>query len=489
MLTTLLLILAAVLVALPAVLFVRALRCTSHRVEVPPAAGPEIDADAVAKRLAGAVRFPTVSYPDPAHFDREAFLGLHTYLAQSFPRVHSALRREVVGDYSLLYTWPGQDTALKPMLLMAHLDVVPVEPSSEGNWTYPPFSGQIADGYIWGRGTLDCKGTAIGAIQAVEMLLEEGFQPRRTVLLALGHDEEVSGRHGAAAIAALLRSRGVEPEYVLDEGGGVTEGLVPGVRVPVAAIGIAEKGYLSLELTVESKGGHSSAPPRHTAIGILSQAIVRLERRPFPARLAGVPRSTFERLAPEMPLGMRLVLANLWLFRPLLERVLLTSPEIAAMLRTTTAATIFQAGVKDNILPQRARAVVNLRLQHGDTVDGAIARVRRLLRGLPVQVRPVADEPCWAPSPVSDPDSPAYALLQRTIRTIYPGAVVVPFLVTGATDSRYYASLCHNVFRFSPIAVGREDLARIHGTDERIAVADYARCVRFYRTLIQDTAS
>jgi len=476
------------LLALPAVLLFRALRCTSRQVQAKPVAGPEIDAEAVAERLAGAVRFPTISYLDPARFDREAFLGLHDYLAQAFPRVHSALTREVIGGYSLLYTWPGQETGLKPLLLMAHLDVVPVEPASEGNWTYPPFSGRIADGYIWGRGTLDCKGTAIGALEALEMLLAEGFQPRRTILLALGHDEEVSGRHGAAAIAALLRSRGVELEYVLDEGGGVTEGLVPGVRAPVAAIGMAEKGYLSLELVVESKGGHSSAPPRHTAIGILSQAIVRLERRPFPAHLAGVPRATFEQLAPEMPPGMRLVLANLWLFRPLLEWVLPASPEIAAMLRTTTAATIFQAGVKDNILPQRARAVVNFRLRHGDTVEGVIARVRRIVHGLPVEVRPVADEPYWEPSPVSDPGSPAYALLERTIREIYPGVVVAPSLVTGATDSRYYAPLSRNVFRFSPIALGREDLRRVHGTDERIAVAEYARCVRFFWQLIRNSA-
>lgn len=485
---TIVVLLLLALFLLLAVLVVRALRLRPRREVVAPLPAGGTDLDAAAEHLAGAVRFPTISYADREKYDRQAFLGLHDYLAASFPRVHAALTREVVGDYSLLYTWPGQDLQLKPIVLMAHLDVVPVEAGSEGTWTYPPFSGEIAEGYVWGRGAMDSKFGVIGALEAVESLLAEGFQPRRTVLLAFGCDEEVSGQMGARQIAALLEARGVVPEYVLDEGGAVIQGMVPLLNRPVAMVAVAEKGYLSLELTVETEGGHSSTPPRQTAIGILGTAITRLERRRPRARLTGPARLSFEALGRELGWPLRLVLANLWLFAPLIERLAARSPEIDALLRTTTAPTIFQAGVKDNILPLKAQAVVNFRIRPGETVDDVVAHVRRVLGRLPVQVSPYEGKPGWGPSPVADASSASYALLERTIGQLFPETVVVPFMVMGGTDSRYYGRLTPNVYRFAPMLATRGDLKRAHGTDERVAVEDCRRGAAFYRQLIRASA-
>ena len=475
------------LLLLLAVLLVRAMRFRSQQVEVTHLPTDETAGEAAAEHLAGAIRFSTISYPDMAQCDRQAFLGLHDYLAQSYPRVHAALTREVVGDYSLLYTWPGQDPQQKPIVLMAHLDVVPVEAGTEDDWTHPPFSGRIAAGYVWGRGTMDWKFGAIGTLEAVESLLAEGFHPQRTVLLAFGCDEEVGGRTGARQIATLLEERDIVPEYVLDEGGAVVQDMLPFLDRPLAIVAVAEKGHLSLELTVETAGGHSSMPPRQTAVGTLSAAIARLEKHRPPARLTGPARQFLETVGRELGLGLRLVLANLWLFAPLVERLAALSPEIDAMLRTTTAPTIFHAGVKDNILPLQAQAVVNFRLRPGETVEDALAHVRRVLGKLPVQVDFHQGLPGWNASPVADVTSPSYTLLQRTIRQFFPHAAVVPYLATGATDSRYYARLTPNVYRFGPMLVSNDDLNRMHGTDERVAVADCQRGVAFYRQLIRSS--
>ena len=482
-----LLLLLAALLLLFAVLLVRALRFRSRQDAVTPlpAGGPA--GEAAAEHLAGAVRFPTISYSDLEKYDRQAFLGLHDYLAQSYPRVHAALTREVVGDYSLLFTWPGQDPQLQPIVLMAHLDVVPVEPGSEGTWSYPPFSGQIAAGYVWGRGAMDSKFGVIGTLEAVESLLAEGFRPQRSVHLAFGCDEEVFGSVGAQQIAALLEARGVVPEYVLDEGGAVIQGMVPSLNRPIAMVAVAEKGYLSLQLTVETEGGHSSTPPRQTAIGVLGTAINRLERRRPRAQLTGPAQLFFETLGRELGLPLRLVLANLWLFAPLIARLVGRSPEIDALLRTTTAPTILRAGIKDNILPLKAQAVVNFRIRPGETVDDVVAHVRRVLGRLPVRVDAHEGKAGWGPSPVADVCAASYALLQRTIRQTFADVIVVPFMVMGGTDSRYYGRLTPNVYRFAPMLATRADLKRAHGTDERVAVEDCRRGVAFYRQLIRSS--
>lgn len=474
------------LVLLFAVLLVRTLRFSTRPGPVPSAAAIAVDSAAVARRLALALRFRTVSQEDPTQIAGEAFHLLHAFLAETFPQVHASLQKETVGGFGLLFTWPGSETALRPVLLMAHQDVVPVVPETEPDWTHPPFAGEIAEGHVWGRGALDDKSSLMGILEAVEMLLASGFQPRRTLYLAFGQDEEIGGRQGAAKIAEMLRSRNVRLEYILDEGGFIAEGVIPGVVPPVALVGIAEKGYLTLELTVAGTGGHSSLPERPTTIGILSRALNRLEGNPFPADLS-FSRLFFARIGPGMSFCKRLILANLWLFAPLVERQLSRSAEMNAGIRTTVAPTQLSAGVKENVLPVRATAVVNFRIMPGEQTSGVIERVRKIVADPRVQVR--AREIRSEPSPVSDVRAASFALLERTIRQVAADAelLVAPYLVVGATDCRYFNDLCGNIYRFSFIRIGPEDLKKVHGTDERISVEGYGDLIRFYAQLLHNT--
>jgi len=452
---------------------------------LPTATAPvaAVDAAGNATKLAGALRLPTVSHLDPTHDDRDAFAALHDYLARAFPGAHAALGRERVDPSSLLYTWRGSQPDLKPVLLAAHLDVVPVEPETEASWRHPPFAGDIADGFIWGRGALDDKAAVVGLLAAVEHLKAEGFRPRRTLYLAFGADEEVGGRQGAAALAALLRERGVRLDFVLDEGGAVTQGIVPGIGTPAALVGIAEKGYLDVELVAHTAGGHSSMPSGGSAIDILAAALHRLEQRPLPARLKRPMREMFAHLGPHMPFAQRLVFANLWLFEPLVIRQLLGAPVTQAAVRTTSGSTLIAGGVKTNVLPTTARAVVNFRLLPGDSVAGVLEHVRRTVVDPRVTVK--AAPLSFDPSPVSDAQSNSFALLAYTIAQTFPDAAVAPYLTVGSTDSRHYAALADNVYRFLPIRLHAADVQRIHGIDERIAVQDFARVVQFYIKLMR----
>lgn len=448
----------------------------------PEAAAPLLfDRDSALQKLSRAIQFQTVSQRESVPTGLAEFTGLREYLRAAFPSVHSQLDREIVGGQSLLYTWRGESAALKPILLMAHMDVVPAD---EKGWRHPPFSGAVTEGYLWGRGAMDDKAGMLGILEAVESLLAENFRPKRTIYLAFGHDEEVGGEQGAKRIAELLRGRGAVLEFVLDEGLNIFDGLIPGVASPVALVGIAEKGYLSLRLTTQVPAGHSSIPPPQTAIGILSKAIQRLHDAPFPSRLSGATLRMLEFLGPEMSWHNRLGLANLWLFDPLVRHRLAQSPLTNASIRTTLAPTIFQAGGAENVLPAEAAAVVNLRLMPGESIAGVTERVRRIVNDPLVAVTPLSTQ--VEPSSISDPSAPPFHVLQRTIRQIVPAAIVAPGLLVGATDSRHYAPLTPNVFRFLPIILRADDAKRYHGMDERISVEDYERCVRFYAQLIRN---
>jgi len=438
------------------------------------------------ERLAGAVRFPTVSYASGGPIDTVAFVGLHRYLELSFPGVHASLAREVLGGLSLLYTWEGTDPSLPPVVLMGHMDVVPVPEPNLADWTHAPFSGDIADGFVWGRGTLDDKTTVLSILEAVEGLLAAGFRPSRTVYLMFGHDEEVGGVYGARAIVDRLVAQGVKPALVLDEGGFMAAGLMPGLTRRTAIVGIAEKGYVSLRLTAEADGGHSSMPPERTAVGALSRAIARLEADPFPMSLTGPTRGMVEAMAPWLPFGRRILVANLWLTAPLVTRALAANPLGAALLHTTTSPTMLSAGIKDNVLPPEATAVVNFRILPGETVTSVTERVTRVIADPRVVVTRL-DSIGVDPSPVSDIDSPAYRLLSRTISGMIPGEQppVVPYLVMGGTDAKYWGAHSDRVFRFLPVPLGDGDRERVHGVNERVALGDYATAVGFFVRLLR----
>ncbi|HSM60073.1 MAG TPA: M20 family peptidase [Longimicrobiales bacterium] len=487
MIRKLLLGLVGLLIGSAVILIVRAARLPSRQVEAPPVARIHVDTEAAVRRFAGAVRIPTISHERVEDTDTAAFLALHAYLQEQYPLVHASLQRETVADLSLLYTWQGAEPGLEPVVLMGHQDVVPVVPGTEEDWTHGPFSGDVADGAVWGRGTMDDKVTVIAILEAVEALLADGFQPRRTVYLAFGHDEEVGGVRGAASIARLLGERGAEPyALVIDEGGAVVRGLIPGIEEPVAIVGVAEKGYVNLELLVEGAGGHSSTPPERTSIGILAEAISRVEEHPFPARFEAPAQGLFDHLAPEMTFLPQVVFANLWLFRPAVTWGLTRSPETAAMVRTTTAVTIVEGGVKANVLPIAARAVVNHRILPGETRETVLARVRGLIEDERVQVRIHGDEGV-DPSPVSDPEGPAFRLLARTIRQVAAGdgVIVAPYLVMGGTDAKHYSGRSRNVFRFLPATVDADALELAHGTNERLDVDGFVTSIRFFQRLLR----
>lgn len=472
-------VLIAAVVILLAVLLINLLRLPAAT----PAGEPlPLAADAAASaRLAAALRIPSISHADPAQEDAAAFENLIVYLAANFPRTQAALAPERIGQ-GLLYTWRGRSEAA-PALLLAHLDVVPVEPGTESIWTHPPFSGAVDGGYIWGRGALDDKASALAQLEAVEQLLAAGFTPAQTVYLAFGLDEEVGGSRGAALMAQTLQARGVRAAFTLDEGGAITEGLVAGVTRPVASVMAAEKGYVSFRLSARGVGGHSSMPPPQTAAGQLARAVARVQDAPLPARLAPPVTDMLLRLAPEMGAVQRLAIANRWLFEPLLLRSLAAAPVTNAMIRSTTAPTVLRAGIKDNILPAEAQAVINFRLLPGDTVEDVQAHLRRVIddEGIELAIEGGFGDPA---SPVSATDTAAFRLIERSINTVYPEALVSTGLVLGATDARHYAAVHELRYNFAPLRLGPDDLARIHGANERIAEADYARMIAFYRALI-----
>lgn len=464
------------------------------RTDRAPAPIDATEGQAMANRLAAAVRIPTVSLSplraDPAAVaqSRQAFAALHAHLQTAFPALHATLTRETLGDpaipgAALLYTWEGSDRSLRPYLLAAHQDVVPVEPGSEGRWTHPPFSGEIAGGYVWGRGTLDDKFSLLGLMEAIEHLVKAGYKPKRTLYIGSGHDEEVNGS-GAQAIADRLQQRGVRLTFALDEGLALVQGMLPGVKTPVALIGLAEKGAVNVEVAVQATGGHSSMPPPHTAAGILAAALTRIEAQPMPARLAGAPRLMFEHIAPEMAAPLRLLMTNLWLLAPIVRWQLGQQPSTNAMIRTTTAITMLEGSPKENVLPQRARAIVNFRILPGDSVATVVDHVRRVVADPRVEVQ-VAEGGGREPSPTSSETSPAFGHIAQSIRDLFPSAVVAPALMIGASDVRYYTGVADNTYRFMPLLLLPDDLARFHGTDERIAIADYARVVSFYEHFIR----
>jgi carboxypeptidase PM20D1 len=461
------------------------LHSRSRQLSVAPAPVAAINATAAAQRLAGAIRLRTVSYETPSPDSRAALLELHRYLATAFPHVHAALALETVHDYSLLYRWEGTDTHAPPVMLMAHQDVVPIAPGTESAWHAEPFGGEIRDGYVWGRGAWDDKGNLLAILEAVERLTAEGFRPARTIYLAFGHDEENGGDDGAAAIATLLRSRGVHLGFVLDEGMLITEGMVPGLDAPAALIGVAEKGSVTLRLTANATPGHSSMPGSRTAIGALATALSRLERAPMHAAIRGTAAEMFDTLAPEMHGANRFFMTNRWLFGRIIEHGLAASPATAALMRTTTAETIIRGGNKQNVLPGSADAWVNFRLLPGDDVDDVLAHVRRVTADPEIVIRV---EPGDTPaSPVSATRGEGYRAVEHALRALEPEVVVAPGLLVGGTDSRHMQELADGIYRFSPVRATSSDLARFHGTDERISIVNYVALIRFYERLIRDS--
>jgi carboxypeptidase PM20D1 len=481
-----LLALIAAIVVLAGVLAFNTFTHGSKQLQVAAVPRADVDAQAAAARLAEAIRFRTISSFEKPDQHAEALRGMHAHIEKSFPAFHAAARREVIADYSLLYTWQGSDTKAQPIGLLAHQDVVPVAPGTDKDWQHPPYDGIVADGFVWGRGAWDDKGNLYSMLEAAEALAKAGFRPKRTIYFAFGHDEETAGTRGAKNIAALLASRGVKLDFVIDEGLLITDGMIKGLDKPAALIGVAEKGYATLVLNAVATPGHSSMPPRDTAIGMMAAALARLEDHRLPPQICGTVAEMFDTLAPEMNGVSRVALSNLWLFRPLLLREFTKTGPTEATVRTTTALTIFNAGDKDNVLPGNAEATVNFRLIPGDTQASVTAHVRDTIRNDRITIKSFPGN--TDPPPVTGTSSPSYQMLNRTIREIFPDVIVAPGLMVAATDSRHYTAVTDKIFRFSPVRANGEDLKRFHGTNERLSVEGYADMIRFYRRLMENAA-
>jgi carboxypeptidase PM20D1 len=447
------------------------------------APAPAIDQALAAQHLSQAVQIRTVSNQDKADNQWAEWDRLHAWLATTYPAAHAAMTREILPNKALVYTWTGSDPALKPIVLMAHQDVVPITPGTEKDWKHDAFAGEIAEGAVWGRGSIDDKGSLVALFEGLDALARSGFKPKRTVIVVSGQDEEAGGT-GAQAAAALLKSRGVQAEWVLDEGSAAINDH-PITGKPAAIIGIAEKGYATLVVTAPAKGGHSSAPPEATGVQTLAKAITAITRKTFPLRLDGPAGQMLSTLGAEGDFVTRMAIANQWLFGPMLKDKVAATPAGAALLHTTIAPTMLKGSPKENVLPQDAAAWINYRIAPGQTTDDVMNAAKAATKGLDVQLK-------WAgvansPSPVSSTSSEGWKLL-AALASDGGRLPVAPGLVTAGTDSRYMTPIASDIYRYQPILANLDTFAMIHGTNEHMTLENLARMTTFYARLVASAA-
>lgn len=428
------------------------------------------------------IRIPTMSCLDPDETDWEQFQLFIDSLPSLYPLVHEHLGRELVAGFSMLYRWRGRSDS-SPSVLMAHYDVVP---ATDEGWQHPPFSGELTEDsngkpVIWGRGALDDKGSLVVTLEAIEALLADGFIPANDLYLSFGHNEETAG-DGAQAVVALLQSRGISPAFVLDEGGAVVEGIFPGVDDPIAVIGVAEKGIMSLTMTVDQEGGHASTPPRLTATARLAKAIVALNSRPFRAGFTATNLEMIRTLGARARQPLRFAFTNLWLTRGLLLWLFRRlGDETSAIVRTTQAVTQLSGSQAANALAERAAATVNIRVAVGSSVADAVEHVRRAVNDPKVRLEALHPS---EPSPVSPTTGAEWELLKSSVEATYPGTIVTPYVMLGASDSRHFTRISGNVYRFSPFEMSKEERGTLHAMNERIGVSTFLRGIEFYRRLV-----
>ncbi|MCV9386293.1 M20 family peptidase [Reichenbachiella ulvae] len=463
----------------------------------------EVDIAGAVDRLSKAVTYKTISNQDREDFDKEAFASYHEFLEESYPLVHKTLKKELHGDprpYSLLYTWEGKDPSLQPALFYAHQDVVPVPAESRDQWKQDPFSGAVADGYIWGRGVLDDKNQIHAILEAAEMKIKEGWQPSRTLYFVFGQDEEVGGAEGAKKVADALEERGIERfAYVMDESAPLTPGIFPGIKNNTALIGIAQKGFISLELAINGVGGHSSMPGEESNIGILAKAITKLEAAQFPYKIHPAVRSQYRYMGPELDEAMQPLYAavafgkddELTDMEQKFIDAMAGNEVTRAMLHTTIAVTMFNAGIKDNVLPPSATAVVNFRPMPGDTPEVIIEHVKNAIQDDRIEIKDIsASTPA---TNIAEVGNDAYNMLEKTIRQIYGNDLIVsPFFVVGGSDSKHFQArdFAPDVYTITAIQLeNTEEFKGFHGVNERILVKEYEKSIGFFYQIFDNLES
>jgi carboxypeptidase PM20D1 len=437
--------------------------------------------DAAVERLSKAITYKTITPAIPENRDSLEFIKFQTFIDSCFSGVSAQLLKESFG-LSLLYTWQGKNKDLKPILLMAHQDVVPVDDSLL--WEVEPFSGKVKDGFIYGRGALDIKSGVMGLLEAIEALIQEDFMPERTIYLVFGHDEESGEGTGSASIADALKERNIQLEYVLDEGGLILENALPGLKQPLALIGVAEKGYMNIQMTAKGEGGHSSMPGSETTVAKLAEAIEKVSNKPFPARIDGPVHDLFAFSGPEMDFPLNLVFTNTWLFSNVIIGQMSARPSSNAILRTTLAFTMLKGSSKENVLPSEASAIANLRLMPGMTDRDVIQTLTEIVQDTSIHIEVLNYQPA---SPVSKTDSKAFQEIQKSIKAVFPTTNSAPFLLVALTDSKHFVEIADNVYRFHPAIYTNDDLKRLHGNNERIGLENYKKSIAFYRKLILES--
>ena len=434
------------------------------------------------EHLAEAVRFKTVSSQDTSEIDHRAFQGLNEHLALTYPETFRQLDVEYVNTYSILLLWPGSDADKNAVLFTAHTDVVPIEAGTEGDWLHPPFAGVIENNNLYGRGTLDDKQGVLSLLEATEALLKEGYTPRRTLVFGFGHDEEIGGQNGAAALAQRMRELDLTFDWMVDEGGFVVRDtpLLPGRDL--AMINVAEKGYVTLTLSTQAAGGHSSSPASTGAIGTLARALDRIESNPFKPKLVEPMRSALALMAGEMPQPERFLFNNLWLFDGLIARQMAKETLTQPMVRTTTAITMFNAGVKENVIPQRAEAKVNFRLLPGDTIEMLIAEITEIVDDPAVRI----SNDRWANRPgVADVNGDGFSVISAATAEVYPDALAIPSLLQATTDTRHYVDLAQDQYRFHGNSIDAAQARSVHGTNEYISEHSFNKAIAVARGMIK----
>ena len=446
----------------------------------------KVDVAKACEHLSKAISIPTVSYPEKEKVDFSQFDKFHDFLDEAFPLIHEKLEKEIIEEASLIYHWKGSRSDLDPIALLAHQDVVPISKGTEDDWTHPGFSGFNDGEFIWGRGALDMKNHLMGVMEAVETLLEEGFEPERDVYLLFGQDEEVVANEngGAKSIMETLKARGIHLDCVIDEGGAMLPVDIKGVlnNKHLCGIGIAEKGYADFEISINAKGGHSSQPPKHSAAGILAQAIRDLENHQFDAELRPFLVDLFTNIGKNCTYPVRLITCNLPALKPLMKTVMKQIPPAASMIRTTTGVTMLSGSPAANVLPQKASATVNFRMMPGVSTQDVENHIHKVIRNKDIEVTCLKKKEASAISPT---DSRSFKIIEKLCMQESKDNIVAPYLVMGGTDACTYAPICENIYRYSPYRAGVDLLLCTHGTNERIPVSSIGPGVAFFKRYIR----
>ena len=468
-----------------AVTLVRAAFWTPEKVEFEPLPDEQVDVDKYRKDLSDAIQIKTISNVDVDKVDWNEFKRLHALFEERFPLVYKNLKCEEISLASLLFTWEGKNPDLEPIALLGHQDVVPVAEGTEGDWTHPAFDGVDDGEFVWGRGALDMKNHLIAVLESVESLLAEGFEPERTVYLCFGHDEEIvaAPTSGAGSIAAVLKERGVHLDSVIDEGGAILNLHVGNIlNKKLAGVGIAEKGYVDYRVSVSAKGGHSSQPPEHTALGALADVIKDIEGHQFKAKMPAFVYELFTKIGKNVSYPARIVTCNLWLLKPLITAVMRKIPPAASLIHTTTAVTMAEGSPAANVLPQKASVTVNFRMMPGVTIKNVEEHIRKCVRNKDIEVEYLKGKEA---SKVSPTDSRSFKILEEICTRTDRDLLVAPYLVMGGTDAYHYEEVCDNIYRFAPFVMDTNLLLTTHGTDERIPIACMADALKFFKRYIR----